>query len=54
MENATKFTKLEGDPRSRIKSEINDLIEKLVADGVLTLKDRLYLTGRTEKGGYSP
>ena len=51
--NTAKYTKLEGDPRSRIKSEINDMIEKLVADGVLTLKDRLFLTGRTEKGGYS-
>jgi hypothetical protein len=29
------------------------MVDKLVEESVLTLKDRLYLTGKTEKGGHS-
>ena len=53
LENPVKYTTLEGDPRVRIKTEIGVMVDELVEESVLTTKDRLYLTGKTEKGGHS-
>ena len=48
-----KYQKLGSDPRDRIRKETIGLVNKYVSSGQLKLQDRLYLTGVTEKGGYS-
>lgn len=53
LQDPAKYVELKGDPRAKIKKEIEDMVEKFVADGTLSLVDRLYLTGKTEKGGHS-
>ena len=49
LEDPEKYQALINDPRDRIKSEINKLVDDLVQDSVLSLKDRLYLTEKTEE-----
>ena len=49
LEDPEKYQALINDPRNRIKSEINKLVDDLVQDSVLSLKDRLYLTEKTEE-----
>ncbi len=53
MEDPAKYAKLEKDPRDRIRSDVHRMIDTYVEAGLLSLQDRLYLTGKTEKGGYS-
>ena len=51
LDNPMKYEKLKGDPRPRIKADIINIVDELVSSSLLTLKDRLYITGKTEKNG---
>ena len=55
LNNPDKFTPLPNDPRKSIRSELNSLLDSLIAveGSAFTLKDRLLITGKTEKGGQS-
>ena len=53
LENPDKFEKLDADPRPQIRLEIIEMIEKYVENSVLSVQDRLYITGVTERLDYS-
>ena len=53
LKNTQKYELIQEDPRSRIRSEINEMINDMTSNSIFSVTDRLYLTGQTEKGGYS-
>ena len=53
LDDPQKYEKMDKDPRERIRGEIIGMVDCFVEDSVITVQDRLYLTGKTEKGGFS-
>lgn len=53
LENPAKYEKLTEDPRPRIRTKVLNMVQSLVESSILSLQDRLYITGKTEKGGWS-
>lgn len=53
LEDQNKYKAISKDPRERIKKDIVGMVDDLVSKSILSLQDRLYLTGKTEKEGSS-